>query len=47
MGEGGLHAEHNVHLIDCSSVCRLIRQGGLDVRKLLSFNHVLLGKSLW
>lgn len=47
MGEGGLHGEHNVHLIDCSSVCRPIRQGGLGIRKLLSSNHALQGKSLW
>lgn len=35
------------HLVSWSNVCSLIFKGGLAIRKLLKFNHTLMGKWLW
>jgi hypothetical protein len=43
---GGLDKEFKYYL-RWSIVCTLISEGGLTVRNLLRFDHVLLGKWLW
>lgn len=43
----GSGEETKFHLVSRDKICSQISEGGLGVRNLLLFNHVLLGKWLW
>ena len=44
---GGGALEKKPHLVNWSSVCADMRQGGLGIRSLLALNKALLGKWSW
>jgi hypothetical protein len=44
---GGMGEEFKFHLVNWRKVCSPVREGGLGIRSLRSFNHALLGKWLW
>jgi hypothetical protein len=39
--------EFKFHLVNWRKVCSPVREGGLGIRSLRSFNRALLGKWLW
>lgn len=41
---GGMGEEFKFHLVKWDTVCRPISNGGLGIRNVRIFNHVLLGK---
>ena len=41
---GGVGEEFKFHLVKWFKVCSLLSTGGLGLRKLVDFNHALLGK---
>jgi hypothetical protein len=43
----GVGEECKYHLVKWSKVCSPLSEGGLGLRKLVDFNHALLGKWLW
>jgi hypothetical protein len=44
---GGLGDEFKYHLVNWSTVCSPVSEGGLGIRNLRTFNRALLGKWLW
>jgi hypothetical protein len=44
---GGLGDEFKYHLVNWSTVCSPVCEGGLGIRNLRTFNRALLGKWLW
>jgi hypothetical protein len=44
---GGMGEEFKFHLVNWRKVCSPIREGGLGIHNLRSFNRALLGKWLW
>lgn len=35
------------HLVPCNLACKVVEEGGLDIRSIRCFNIALLGKWLW
>lgn len=44
---GGIKDEFNFHLVKWATICSPIKEEGLGIRNLKSFNQALLGKWLW
>uniref|UniRef100_A0A2N9H476 Reverse transcriptase domain-containing protein n=1 Tax=Fagus sylvatica TaxID=28930 RepID=A0A2N9H476_FAGSY len=44
---GGIGEEFKYHLVNWRTICSPIQQGGLGLRRIISFNQALLGKWLW
>lgn len=38
---------HRYHLVEWNWVCCLLREGGLEIRRIRNHNRALLGKWLW
>ena len=43
----GISGESKLHLVKWAQVCKSLQVGGLGIRRLRSFNSVLLSKWLW
>ena len=44
---GDMEERRKIHLVRGAVICKDKRHGGLGLRYLKDFNHVLLGKWLW